>query len=172
MKIFLETYLNLKITHENSPPSTTQNMDVPIHYQTIFQQPNKNFHLLFSKYKPIYCIVLFFSAKWFWNCHWVGQVFWLRPCQHATHCAWAGHIHKSMKEFNTHNNTQLPKAKLGSNENIRYDQAELVICGQYWLQYIAHQKTTSFVFLLFFKSYIYSYLWNKMSNFYGVFSKM
>ncbi len=28
-------------------------MDVPIHYQTIFRQPNENFHLLFSKYKKI-----------------------------------------------------------------------------------------------------------------------
>ena len=28
---------------------TTQNMDVPIHYQTIFRQPNENFHLLFFK---------------------------------------------------------------------------------------------------------------------------
>ncbi len=34
---------------KDSPSSTTQiNMDVPIHYQTIFRQPNKNFHRLFS----------------------------------------------------------------------------------------------------------------------------
>ncbi len=32
-----------------SPMSTTQNMDVHIHYQTIFWQPNENFHLVFSK---------------------------------------------------------------------------------------------------------------------------
>ncbi len=39
------------------PPSTTQNMDLPIHYQTIFWQPKK-IHLLFSKSKLNYlCLV-------------------------------------------------------------------------------------------------------------------
>ena len=43
-----------------SPPSTTQNMDVPIHYQNIFWQPNENFHLLFSKYKLIYYLSYYY----------------------------------------------------------------------------------------------------------------
>ena len=32
-----------------SPSSTTQNMDLPIHYQTILWQPNEHIHLLLSK---------------------------------------------------------------------------------------------------------------------------
>ncbi len=60
MKLFLKTCLNIKIMHI-SPPSITQNMDVPIHYQTIFRQPNENALLLFSKYSVI--------AKWQFNHH-------------------------------------------------------------------------------------------------------
>ena len=31
-----------------APASTTQNMDLPIHYHTIFRQPNEELYLLFS----------------------------------------------------------------------------------------------------------------------------
>ncbi len=46
-----------------SPPSTTQNMDLPIHYQTIFLQPNIDFHLLFSKY--IICVRSVYTKAFF-----------------------------------------------------------------------------------------------------------